>query len=287
MWHRRAIACLITVSGLVTGAAHASLTFLPGAPALSHVGNLVTNGSFEIGAPAFGTQVPWASPITPGYSVPAGWSSSGVNGSTYATWGSGGIPGQGIRGSAPLPDGQSGMYFGNLFTDVSPTPNFLANGRVTFPSPPIFTPAFGGTCELSQTINTHLTPAPAYRMSFWVSGEDAAVAGNTWTPGIMGLRFTNVLAGNPIQFLSIPGATGGPNNRVYTFEFVPLNSSLPVGVTFINWGHVTTIAGSNAGFSTELVLDDVIVNTVPTPSGAAVLGVAGVVAARRRRACAH
>lgn len=265
--------------------AEASLTFIPGGPPLNPGANLVTNGSFEVGAPALGVQVPWASPSTPGYAVPSGWLSSGVDGSTYATWGSNGVVGQGIRGSAPFPDGISGMYFGNLFTDVSVAPTFQPSGRVTFPSAPVFTPSFGAPCELTQTINTHLSPAASYRLSFWVSGEDAAVPGNAWTPGIMGLRLTNVVPGNPLEYLSIPAASGGPNSRVYQYAFVPINPSLPVTVTFINWGHVTSIGGVGSGFTSELVLDDVIVNAVPAPGAAVVLavGALGMTGRRRRR----
>jgi len=268
---------------LLAGSAQASLTFNPSPPTLSHAANLVTNGSFESGAPAYGTQVLWAQGATGGPSIIPGWNSTGTS-QTYATWGSDGLPTQGIRGSAVLPDGQSGLYFGNLFTDVDIAPVFLPDGRVTFPGPtaPTFTPQFGGPCILSQTINTQFTPAASYQMTFWVSGEDAATSG-TWAKGVMGLRMTNVVSGGALRFLSIPSGAGGQQSALYGFDFVPLNASLPVTVEFINWGHITSIGGVGSAFTSELVLDDVIVNAVPAPGALALLGMGGLLTTRRQR----
>lgn len=280
----RRVASSATLALTTTLAANASLTFNPTPPVLSHAANLVVNGSFENGAPALGNQVLWAQGATGGPSVIPGWSSSGTP-STYATWGSGGVAGQGIRGSAAFPDGQSGVYFGNFVTDVDVTPNFLPDGRVTFATPPTFTPTFGAPCILSQTVNTQLSPAAMYQMTFWVSGEDAASAG-TWQKGIMGLRMSNVVGGNPIRYLAIPSGLGGQQSAVYAFDFVPLDPTMPVTIEFINWGHLNAINGVGVPFSSELVLDDVIINAVPAPGGVVAFALGSALTARRRRATA-
>ena len=283
--------CTLVVARLISslalfaaGSAHASLTFNTTPPTLSHASNLVVNGSFEIGAPAYGTQVLWAQGATGGPNVPPGWSASGTA-STYASWGSDGLPTQGIRGSAVLPDGQNGLYFGNLFTDVDVAPVQHPDGRVTFASAPTFTPQFGAPVILSQTINIPANPAPSYQISFWVSGEDAASAGS-WARGVMGFRMTNVLAGDPIQYLSIPSgsaASGSIQSRLYAFDFTPINPLLSCDIQFINWGHVTTIGGVSSAFTSELVLDDVIINAVPAPASSLLLACAAGAATRRRR----
>lgn len=256
---------------LACSTAKAGLTFNPAPSALSHALNLVNNGSFELGAPVLGSPVVWAQGPTGGPAVIPFWNVSGTL-STYATWGGSGVSGQGIRGSAAFPDGVSGLYFGNLFTDVSQPPNFLPSGRVTFPAPPVFTPSFGAPVVLSQTINTPSTPAASYELTFWTSGEDAASAG-VWSPGIMGFRITNVLPGDPMQYLTIPSGLAGPTQRLYGYTFTPLNTSLPVTIEFYNWGHVNSIGGVSSTFTSELVLDDVIINAVsPTTTKASSWG---------------
>ncbi len=262
---------------------HASITFIPGAGPLNNFSNLVTNGSFELGAPPAGAQIFWANPSFPGNTVPPGWTASGTP-STYATWGSDPTTATGIRGSAPLPHGTNGLYFGNQFTNVSSAPVHQPDGRVNFSSPPVFAPNFGGPCTVSHTVNTQFTTATLFRVSFWVSGADSGVPGNTFSRGVMGFQMTNVAAGDPIQYLTVPNALFSSNSRVYTFEFSPLNATLPVDIKFINWGHISTVAGSPAGLATELVLDNVIINAIPTPGAAALLGLFGIVAGRRRRA---
>ena len=152
---------------------------------------------------------------------------------------------------------------------------------MTFPSPPTFTPAFGAPCTLSQIVNTQLSPAPSYVLNFWVSGEKLAPAplpASVWTEGIFGLRVTNVLAGDPILYFAVPSALSANPSRRFEFNFIPLNSSQPVTVEFINWGHL----GTSTPLSTELVLDDVIVNAVPAPSGVCLLGGLLMLAPRRR-----
>ena len=270
--------CALT-TGLIAPAAQAALNFNPAIPPLNRSANLVANGSFEIGGPGSSNRF-WATgPSSSPFAVPPGWSSSGPS-QNYAVWGNQGT--LRLRDSDVYPDGENGLYFGNLFTSVSQVPTFLPDGRVTFPTTPVFTPDYGAPVVLSQTVNTHLTPAPSYQLTFWVSGEDASLAVN-WQEGIMGFRMTNVLSGSPMQFLSIPSDLSAQPSRVYKYDFVPLNPLLPVTIEFYNWGHVTSVAGNGVPFTTELVLDDVIINPVPEPATLAALGL-GALALRRRRA---
>jgi len=247
----------------------------------SHVGNLVTNGSFETAAPAPGisNEVYWASgtSLSP-FAVPTGWTSSGGT-TSYALWGSDGTVPQSINGSDGLPDGNTALYFGNgapAFVNQSPT--FNTNGVVSFASPPTFNIIYSPVpVVLSQTINTPATPAPAYNFSFWVSGEGAVTGQNFAERGIFGLQVTNVLSGDPIQYLAVPNGSFNSFgvSHLYEFTFTPLNPLLPVTINFINWGHFDLSAYGLSNFTTELIMDDVIVNAVPEP-GSFVLLVAGV-----------
>ena len=64
------------------------------------------------------------------------------------------------------------------------------------------------------------------RPSFWVSGENAAV--NQWIDGVFGLRVTNVLAGDPIQYLTTTGGQSSLGNAIrYEYQFTPIN---PLGL---------------------------------------------------------
>ncbi len=126
-------ACALAV--FATGA-RASLTLNTGAQVATHAGNLVTNGSFETGAPAPGSAnfVYWATGTTNlPFAVPAGWISSGQP-QTYAFWGSDG-PGLGVNFSAALPDGAAGLYFGNGLTAIDKTPTHNPDGTA-FPRRP-------------------------------------------------------------------------------------------------------------------------------------------------------
>lgn len=285
------IAVVSAATGLLAaaGSASASLTLLSGPQQGVHVGNLVVNGSFEVGAPAPNGPVNyWATGTTnTPFGVPGGWSSSGAP-ATYAYWGSTGSGPYYTNFGAALPDGQSGLYFGNLFTSVDQTPVWNANGTVSFANPPTFTPTYGVPAVLSQTVPTDLNPSPAYLLSFWVSGEDAQFG--QWPDGVFGLRVTNVLPGDPIQYLTTPGGQSSLGSSIrFEYQFTPINPLLPVTIEFINWGHLNAWLDPNSGavtqmpMTSELVLDDVIVNMVPAPGAAMVLGAGALLAARRRR----
>jgi hypothetical protein len=282
----------LAVFASVPASSRASLTLTTGIGA-THAGNLVTNGSFENGAPADGTAnwTYWATGSTQGpVVVPPGWSSSGAP-QTYALWGNDGPPNYHINFSAILPDGRIGIYFGNgapVF--VSQPPTFNANATVSFPAAPSFTNNFTNNVPsiLKQTIPTDVNVAPSYKLSFWVSGEDA---GGFSTPfgglGIFGLRVSNVLAGDPIQWLSVPDSVSGPlgSSHLFEYTFTPLNPLVPVTLEFINWGHFDLSFYGGTNFTTELVLDDVIVNTVvPEPASIVAFTGIAILLTRRRRA---
>ena len=279
--------------GLVLGSmgdVRASLT-IGSSLGTTHPGNLVKNGSFETGRPPDGTanMLYWATgtALTP-FAVPPGWTSSGSP-SSYALWGNDATLPQSIQGSDGLPDGDAGMYFGNgAPVLVSQPPTFNINGTVSFPAPPAFTNFFStAPVILNQSINTPAFPSPSYNFSFWVSGE-GAVNGQQFTErGIFGLQVTNVLGGDPIQWLTVPNGIGNGFgvSHLYEYSFTPLNPLLPVGINFINWGHFDLSPYGGSNFTTELVLDDVIINAVPEPGSLALVAIAGacaLLAVRRR-----
>ncbi len=280
----RARPSLIT-AGLITclsAAANASLTLLSSPPPLTHIGNLVANGSFETGAPSpDGSKYYWATgtTLTP-FSVPGGWQSAGTQ-STYASWGNDGPGTPHLQFSDTLPDGRNALYFGNAQTTVDLPATYNADGTVTFPGNPTFSPQYGGPARLLQTVNTPANPAPSYRISFWASAEAAQFGQGAYDiPGIFGFRITNVLPGDPIQYLTAPdGTTAIGMSRTYDYAFVPLNASLPVTIEFINWGHVVLGPGQTGS---ELVLDDVIINKVPAPPAALALPLAALLLRRPR-----
>lgn len=280
---RRPTGVLIVLAlALAIDSAQAAMTLLSGPPTCTHVGNLVTNGSFEVGSPGPGPAGKrfWATgtTLTP-FAVPPGWSSVGPS-TNYAYWGSDSpIAPHRLRFSDGVPDGQVGMYFGNGGSTVSPAPIYNGDGSVGFASTPNFA---NSPVRLSQTVPTNTSPAPSYCLGFWVSGEGAG-GPNAYDLGIFGLKVTNVLPGDPTLFLQVPNGPAGPwgPSRRYEFAFTPLNASLPVTVTFFNWGHIDLTA-YGLGNTTELVLDDVIVNAVPEPASLLILAAGGLPMLRRR-----
>jgi hypothetical protein len=261
------------------GAAQAALT-LTGPLNLSHSGNLVQNGSFEDHPNGGATIYYWAAGTasTP-FAQPAGWVTNGAS-LNYAEWGNTAVfP----TSSAPLPDGTSGLYFGNgLMASISQTPAFNADGSVTFSSAPTIIPKYSPPVTLSQTL-TGLNTGTTYGLTFWTSGEDATT--NVFThDGFFGLDVT----GYSTVYLAAPsGLSALGQSHVYNFTFTPVSSNTTI--TFTNWGHPN---GSMPGWTfpgtaTELVLDDVIVNVLPEPSSLALLSLGALAmfynAARRPR----
>lgn len=283
------IAPVLALAAMAT-AAHAQLTLLPAGPMVgSHVGNLVTNGSFEdsIAGPGIapGSTVRFWATGTSGTPVgtPIGWTGSGAA-INYAVWGRDGVSPPRLRSSDILPDGGNALYFGNGQAAFSTTaPTFNPSGEVTFATPGTVGTAYPAPVVLSQTVNTPATPASSYILSFWASGESSGFGGPGAWDGIFGLRVTNTAAGDPIRYFAVPsgGSALGASHR-FEFSFVPLNPLAPVTLEFINWGHFN-LGMYGMGGTTELVLDDVIVNAVPTPAPAAALALLGLGAVRRRR----
>lgn len=291
----RAYFLLSAVSLLLATTAHGALTQVSNA-GCSHAGNLVTNGSFESSAvPGGGPGIGqsnwrlWATGTTVGgwpFEVPAGWTSSG-NANSYAVWGNDTQPT--LRFSAVIPDGQFAMYFGNgASATVDLAPTFNLDGSVTFAGTPTITQpqAYPTAVTLSQTIPTAANPAPQYCMSFWVSGEGAFFASDPTgdSIGIMGFQMTNVLPGDPVLFLAVPSASDnflGSWVR-YEFLFSPINPNVDVGVEFINYGHFDLTPWGRGG-TTELVLDDVMINAIPEPAGLSAIALLAILWVRRRR----
>ena len=109
---RRVLPCAL--AAVAASGAHASLNLLPLGPQLgTHVGNLVSGGSFEAGPP--NAVVYWATGTsgTP-LVVPPGWTSSGgpIN---YARWGHDSLVPLNIANSAVIPDGVKALRPGGHY----------------------------------------------------------------------------------------------------------------------------------------------------------------------------
>lgn len=268
-------------------AAHASLTIASGL-GTTHAGNLVNNGSFEIAAPPDGAadNLYWATGTSAlPFAQPPAWTTSGPA-ANLGRWGNDSGAPYRLASSDVLPDGRAAIFFNNGTGFVNQAPTLNPNGEITFASPPTFNSTNGAAAIIGQTIPTHLFPQSSYNLSFWVSGEEnATIQGNTGL-SIMGFRLTNVLPGNPIQYITVPNGFFLGQSHLYEYTFTPLNPLLPVNLSFMSWGHMDLTPWGGTPFGTEAILDDVIVNAVPEPSALTLFGLGGIaigVAIRRRR----
>lgn len=264
----RSIAMVFAVAGLATSGASAAVTITTGDAVLNdRTTNLVANGSFEFGNLGVNTGWTPGSHIGgyPGTEVPfiPGWASSYPDGA-YGWWGP-----LGFQGGA-IPDGNNAVYFGNAFNSAGTTASIAANGEVTFAAAPTFADR-PGPVTLSQTVSG-LDTGSLHRLEFWTSGEDNT--GGFSGTGIFGLQ----ISGESLAYLLLPASSNafGASQRYYV-DFTPSASSITI--SFLNWGHITDLGGTG----TELVLDDVILNVIPTPGAVGVLAMGGLLAARRRR----
>jgi hypothetical protein len=226
--------------------------------------NLLLNGSFEADGGLAANNSYWATgtSLTPTMSL-ASWTASGQVAS-YAIWGNDGLGG--IKGSASLPHGTNGLYFGaGIMAVVAPWPVEAPDGQVSFSSPPaLLSKPTDGPVTLEQTVSG-LNPSATYLLDFWTSGENIGSTEFS-ADGFFGLEIT----GESRLYFAAPsgfGPTG--NSQRYQVYFTPVATTETF--RWINWGHYS---GPN-GFADELVLDDVILNEVPEPSSFALLGLFG------------
>lgn len=241
----------------------------------NHGSNLILNGSFEADAGFAANHSYWATgtALSPTMSL-TDWQATGVIGS-YADWGN---DGNGrLNGSDLIPDGANALYFGGgIMAPPSLTPNYNPDGTVTFAGTPTFFPKpTDAPVTLSQTV-TGLNVGQNYLLDFWASGEDA-IGGQFFGDGIFGLDITGE---NQLYFAAPDGVSGLGQSQRYFIVFKPTVSTTTF--TWTNWGHYPT----PNGLTTELVLDDVILNAQPTPEPATVAGlaIASLAFLRRRRA---
>jgi hypothetical protein len=282
----RSIFCVGCVVWLIGApVSEASLTIASGL-GTTHVGNLVLNGSFELGAPPLDgvpNSYDFANPLSPNYASLPNWITNGANSTTI--WGNDGPSPYRVGLSDVLPDGRVGLDFRtatNVFVSQPPSFN-LVNGVVNFPAAPVFSSTAGAPVTIRQTVPTNLVPQPSYNLSFWVSGEENSTnQGNTGL-GLIGLQVTNTLPGDPIRWLAVPNTVFFGQSKLYEFQFTPLNPLLSVDVVFTNWGGLNLTPYGMSAFGTQPILDDVIINGVPEPATLWILlaGVAALAVVRR------
>jgi len=295
--------------------------------------NLVFNGSFEEpnleNGFTFGGFLPgvdgdgyyFLSPITVNMPIaqPDGWAASGGGPDTYARWGnninaipSAGLPIAGQAWSSTEINGERSVYLGNETPlEISETPEFMSNGEVVFTSPPTITlkPEYGPEpMTITQTV-TGLVPDGVYRMSFWVSGEwgnlgfASSPNGTTAGDGIIGVQlqgydllYLAVPAGNSAEPPGAPHVFGTEEAHTYILEFTANDTEMDI--SFMNWGHFDSLSdtiGWDRGQSTELIMDDVIINAISLPVNvptlsewglilmSGILGITGLLVIRRRQ----
>jgi MYXO-CTERM domain-containing protein len=234
--------------------------------------NLIQNGSFEEDHPPGASTFFATGTLLGAATAPTGWTSQGGT-ENYSVWETGV---QRVAASDRLPDGTSGLYFGNWIVEAtSATPTFHVDGRVTFAAAPqlTFRAGYQPATRIAQTVGG-LSPSRVYRLSFWVSGEDAATAEYAHD-GVMAVD-----VGEARLFVAIPSGRSalGASQR-YVVDFVP--PAAAVTLAFVNVGHLhpeddpdVPTKGWRLPRTPELVLDDVILNDVgPTRCGAALSAV--------------
>src|SRR3954471_8055125 len=121
---RRHFLTMLALGVLSSGAGAAPLVPVAG-PVLSHVGNLVQNGSFEDYAVGNGPMTFWANGTASApFLSPGSWTTSGSS-SNYALWGGNSMSMVG----APVPDGFYELYFGNGYIgSMSQVPTYNPDG---------------------------------------------------------------------------------------------------------------------------------------------------------------
>ena len=240
----------------------------------NHSTNLVINGSFETrapGDPGITNNVNWSGVMGQHivaaqgngavYSIPA-WGQTSSPGA-YGIWGT--LAGTGVA-APPCADGTGCVYFGNYFTGTgSANPAiFHADGTVTYATPPVFTNISGinaAPTTLFQTL-TGLIVGDNYLLDFWAAGEDSTF--RFASAGVFGLDI-----GSDSVFLTAPSPASLLAASSIRYGITFKANSTTETLRFTNWGHITT-------GSTELVLDDVILNHVPEPNSLA-LGALAVI----------
>ena len=181
------------------------------------------------------------------------WNSSGGGSSTYATWVRSSAVMAGITLFPPLSNGQSQgrVYFGNkTVNSFSPALNFDAAGYsmndYTFNMSAIWGDN-ANPIAIDQNIPTVV--GTTYRMHFSQGGEDGGFS-FVQADGIAAVNIT----GYKRAYFKV-----SPNNAEYYLEFVA--TATQTNIKFMSWGHVIyDRPGFTTVLSTELALDDVIVN---------------------------